>query len=253
MIDTAEAPAAGPGHNLPPLPTPESAEPWGPKVQEFTNAARVWAELKVIEDDEKSEKLADFITGIRGLRKKVEDARKDAKKPWDDGAAAVQGAFKPMVDRLDAAGKHLQKMQSDYLVKKQAELERQQAEERKRAEELRRQTEEAAKATEDTFDPDAEAEAERLAKEAKAAEKASSKPARAQSKSASGAGRTMSMRTTWEPEITNIRAAFMAFQDHPEVAETLTRLAAQRARSAEFDPETETIPGFTLHKRQFAI
>jgi len=248
----AEAYAPGPGHNQPPLPTPDAAEPFKPKVSEFADVAREWAALKAITDEGQSEKLVDFLTGLRGLRKKVEDARKEAKKPWDDGAKAIQEEFKPLVDTLDKASKHLAAMQADFLSRQQAEIEKQKAEEAARAEEAQRRAEEAAREAESSLDAEKAAEADRKAKEAAAAQKAAAKPARASAKSASGAGRTMSTRTTWEAEITNRRAAFMEFQDDPEIDETLRRLAARRARSADFDPKTDRIPGVTLHPRQTA-
>lgn len=239
----------GVGHNGPPPFDATALAEWDAKVKEFVDASSVWNKMDAIETDEHAGQITDQIDGLRGLFKKVDEARKAEKKPHDDAGKAVQAAYSPLLDKLKKAADKLKpKLAAFAEAKAKAE-----AEARAKAEaEAKAATEAAEKAlkeAEAAGDIGAEAEAEAARKEAEKAQKAAARPVSGGVKSATGAGRTMSLRTVKEVEITNVRVLFMHYQDHPEVAETLRRLATADVRSKDYDP-ANPVPGITVTERK---
>ncbi len=96
-------------------------------VSVFCDAAGKWLDIKTVQTVDQAERLTDFITGARGLFKRVEDARKAAKKPWDDLGAEVQEAFTPLTAKLDKLGKTMKAMQGDWLRRESDRLAREKA------------------------------------------------------------------------------------------------------------------------------
>lgn len=240
---------AGIGHNQPPPYDPEVLAAHAAKTDEFLKASQQWLNLPQIETEEHAGQLADQIDGLRGLYRKVDTARKDAKKPHDDAGKAVQDAFNPLLTKLKTAADKLKPKLAAYAdAKARAEAEaKRKAEEESRAKAA--EAEAALKAAQEANDIGAQVEAEEAAK---AAEKAQADAARKQSagvKSASGAGRTMSLRTVKEVEITNINVLFMALRDDPEVRDTLHRVATRRVRASGYE-KGATLPGITVTERK---
>lgn len=240
---------AGIGHNQPPPYDPEVLAAHAAKADEFLSASQQWLNLPQVETEEHAGQLADQIDGLRGLYRKVDTARKDAKKPHDDAGKAVQAAFNPLLTKLKAAADKLKPKLTAYAdAKARAEAEaKRKAEEEARAKAA--EAEAALKAAQEANDIGAQVEAEEAAK---TAEKAQAEAARKQSsgvKSASGAGRTMSLRTIKEVEIANINVLFMALRDDPEVCEALHRVATRRVRAAGYE-KGAPLPGITVTERK---
>lgn len=250
MPDGANPPPSG--HNNPPPYRVDVVEAHEAKANEFLDAAGDWLDLKEITSEEQSGQLTDFLEGLRKRYKLTDEDRKADKKPHDDAGKAVQKAYTSILDKMKRAADKVKPMQAAWLAKVEAEK---QAEAKRKAEEAaaaERAAAEAAAKAQARNDIAGEVEAEEAAKRAAQMKKDADRAAKskAQSRSATGAGRTTSLRTKWIPEITNIRVACMTFADHPELRETLLRLAAAKARAADFDPKTQEIPGFTLHKEK---
>lgn len=86
------------------------------RVDELIGAANAWVALVgTVTSAADAERLEAYITQLRADRGAVETARKEAKKPYDDGAAAVQAAFTPIVGRIDACGIVVKKLKEAWL------------------------------------------------------------------------------------------------------------------------------------------
>lgn len=228
-------------------------------VDLFCDAAGKWLDLKAIQSEEQASRLADFMTGADQLFERVENARKAAKKPWDDLAAAVQDAFRPMTGAPTAkapAGKlhrirnSMKMMSDDWLKREKARL----AEEQKRAEAAarakREEAERLAAQAEARNDIAGQHEAEQALKDAQKAEKQATKPVAAKMTSATGAGRARWLRNTKHAKIINRRACFAYFQNHPEVDALLERLATSAIRAGEITDDNALMAGVDIEIRE---
>lgn len=220
-------------------------------TRQFLEASLAWNQIDRLESAAQSERLTDFVTGARSLHKKVDEARKAAKAPWDAGGAKVQAAFAPLLDRLDAIGKTMKAKQADWLAREKARIE---AEKRKAAEEAaaaKAEAERLARQAAERGDIAGQMDAADALKAAEKAEKSAARPAKIQAGTATGAGRTMALRTQRTAEIRNVRAALMHFQNDPGVLEALQR-AANAAIRAGISDEDARLAGFEIIEKQSA-
>ena len=235
--DAPEAnPNTGIGGNNPPEPIAYDEAKhteFAGKVNAFVGMSDRWVKTEIT-SEQLAEQLTDQIAGLRKLYKSIDKQRADDKRPWLDAGEAVQTAYKPLLDRVDAAGKKLKSHLSVYAAKKQREAE----EEQRRQREEARKAEEAARLkameAEQSGSIDDQVEAEEAAKAAAKQAKAAAKPVSASIKSASGAGRTISTRTVKTAKIINQRQLFLAIQDEPEVLDVLQRVANRIIRAKGF-------------------
>lgn len=237
------------GANNPPPYDPDVLAQFEATAADFLRVTQQWLSLENIETEEHASQVTDQIDGLRGLWKKVDSARKDAKKPHDDAGKEVQAAFTPLLTKLQKAADALKPKLAAYASEK---ARREEEAKRKAEEEAHRQAEEAAKAlreAEASGDIGAQVEAEEAAKAAEKAQKDAARKVDTGVKSASGAGRTMSLRKVKEVEVTNINVLFMALRDEPELQETLHRIATRRVRAAGYD-EGEPLPGIKVTVRE---
>lgn len=240
------------GGNNPPPYDPEVLAEAQKSVADFNDAAKAWLDLKELETSDQSERLTDFVSGARKVWKKVDDARSTAKKPHDDAGAAVQSAFKPLLDTITKMVDLVKPMQAAWLRKVQKAEEERIAALRREEEAARKAAADAAKAAEAQNDVAAQVNAERLQKEADALAKAAARPAEVKASSATGAGRSMSMRQVREVEIINSLKVFMRYRDNPEVLEALKRVATAEVRKAGW-PKDGTIDGTKITVREYAV
>lgn len=217
---------------------------------EFLRVTQQWLGLEKIETEEHAGQITDQIDGLRGLWKKVDVARKAAKKPHDDAGKAVQAAFSPLLTKLKKAADALKPKLADYASEqaKKAEEAKRKAEAEARAQ--AEAAEKAAKEAETSGDISAQVDAEEAAKAAEKAQADATRKTETGVKSASGAGRTMSLRRIKEVEITNLNLLFMHFRDHSDVRDTLQRIATAAVRSKDYDAATDPIPGITITERE---
>lgn len=220
-------------------------------VMAFCDACGAWRDLKEITTKEQSERLTDFVTGARGLAKKVEEQRKADKKVHDDRAKAVQAAYVTLAEKLKKSAEIVTNMQAAWLQKENERIAAEQAAARAEAEAKLEEARRRAAAAEARNDVSGEVDA---AEELKAAEKevkATAKAKTAKAGSATGAGRAMSLRTVYSCEITNINHAFMHFRENPEVAGLLIRLANAEVRAQKGDKSAPA--GFKLNEERKAV
>lgn len=246
MLDNDRATMGG---NNPPPFDPDVLERHRAAADEFLKATQVWLNLPKIETEEHAKQMTDQIDGLRGLFKKVDAARKDAKKPHDDAGTKVQSAYNPILAKLKKAADALKPKLADY-ASEQAKIEQaRKVEEERKAREEAEAARKALEEAEAAGDIGASVDAEAALKEAEKAQKDATKKSSASVKSASGAGRTMSLRTVKKVEITNVRVLFMHYQSHPDVADVLHRLATADVRAKDYDPE-KPIPGIEVHEEK---
>lgn len=240
------------GDNRPPAFRADVVETHDAKARDFLDAAGAWLDLKEISSDEQAGKLADFVAGVRGVMKAVEEDRKADKKPHDDAGKAVQAAYTPILDKLKKAIDRVEPMQRAWL-KKIADRQAAEAEaSRRAAEEAARIAAEQARMAEARNDIAGEVEAEAAAKRAEEMQKEADRAAkaRAQVTSASGGGRTQALRTMKDVRITNARLLFLAVQDDAEVQDTLLRVARRIVRAKDF---AGTLAGVEVFETQKAV
>lgn len=251
MTNTEEA-----GFDLPPR---DHNNPPGPvvpatliaKVQDHTDAAGAWLDLKAIESKEQAEKATDFVAGARKVWKELEAERKTQKKPHDDAGQAVQDLFTPLLAKIDTSAKKVLALQSEWL---KAEKKREDDERKEREATAQRIADEAAqraREAEARNDISGMIDAEAESKAAAKAVKAASAPVKAQSGSATGGGRTVSLRTTYYCVVEKRGPALAHYRDHPEVTALIERLATADVRAQPKDQKTAP-PGFRLVKEEKA-
>lgn len=208
-------------------------------VSSFCDACGAWKDLGRIETTEQSERLTDFVAGARGLVKKIEDARKAEKKIHDDRGKAVQAAFFPLLTKLERVLDEMKVMQGDWLRREDARIAAEKAEKARIAREEAEAAERALAAAEARNDISGVVDAEAAMKAAEVAQAEAARTVKASAGSATGGGRTMALRKTKFAVITSPRAVFMHFEKHPDVMETLQRLANAAVRAGETVPGTE--------------
>lgn len=250
MLDN---PRATVGDNRPPPFDPDVVEKLNAEGAQFLDAAGKWIENGKIQSEDDAQRLNDFIAGLSKRYKAADDARKAAKRPHDDAGKAVQAAFKPILDKIDTAKQRVQPLLSDWMNEQERKRKEEAERQRKAAEFARQEAErkaaEAAARNDVSGEIDAAAaqeEADRLQKEADRAAKA-----RTNVGSATGGGRTASLRTFVEVEVTNARVLFMRYAENPHLLACLRDLASAEARAKGFDTEKDEIPGakITITKR----
>lgn len=215
-------------------------------VLDFCDACGAWKDVGPITSQEQAARLTDFITQVRDLEKRVEDARINAKKPWDFKADQVQTAFKPLKEKLALVKTSMGDQMADFLKREKARVEAEQAEAERvariAADEARRAAEAAAARNDVSGAVDAQAAIEQAEKAVKAAEK----PVSAKIGSASGGGRAISLRTQAYADIENLNLVYMAFRDHDDVKAVLQKLADAAIRGG------NEVPGAVRKTREVA-
>lgn len=209
-------------------------------LDDLYGEAANWADGTPIENQGQCDALDALDKSLLGVRQKLDALRADEKKPFDDGAKAVQAKFKPFLEKADRARVALNKPRADF----KAEQDRKRREaEAKAAAEARAIEEAKRKAEEDARDGDL-ATAERAAElEADLAVAASD--AKRMAKAASG---PTGLVTRYRAELIDQRAAVLHYMHAEPQAflDLIQSLADRDVRS----PATRQIPGFkTIEER----
>lgn len=237
------------GNNPPPFDA-EALADHKAAVAEFMAVTQQWLDLSEISTQQQVEQMADQVTGLRGLFKKVDDRRKAEKKPHDEAGKAVQAAYAPLLDQLKRAADALKTKMAAWADKREREEQQRKLQEAEAARKAQAEADERARAAAQSNDIAAQVEAEEAQKAAAAQMKAAERPADTSVKSASGAGRTMATRTVKEVAVTNINVLFMHFRAHPDVTDLLTRLATAKVRAKGYDADQDPIPGIKITERK---
>lgn len=73
------------------------------------------AEALKVHDDESQEKAAGYLSGLKDQRRIVDEKRKEFSGPFDRAANAINAAFRPLLDELDAAIRTLSGKFTSYI------------------------------------------------------------------------------------------------------------------------------------------
>lgn len=198
-------------------------------VQDAVDEARQWLDGAAVADKDQADGLAHLLDVLRKAHRGADEARKIEAKPFDEGKAAVQARYKPLLTDAERAIDAVKAAIAKWQREEQRKADEAAAAARAAAEQAAREAQEAMRAADAANLAEREAaeralaEAERLAKEAKRAEEV---PVGA--KGAFAARRT-SLIVTREPvEIVDGKAALQWAMRH--VADDLRAWLLQAAK-----------------------
>lgn len=220
------------------------------EILDLYDEAKNWLDGGEVETQEDADGVSKLLDMLRKAVKKADDARKEEVKPFDDGKAAVQERYAPLIaDTKSKKGKAI--IAIDACKKALAPfLAKQEAEKRAAAEAARRDAEAAEIAAQDAFtkaasnDLEAREEAERLAE---AAKKATALASRAEKDRAGarGGARAVTLRTYYRAEVTDANefARYLWLNHRSEMDEFMSGIARRLVNAKQRD-----IPGVTIHE-----
>lgn len=196
-----------------------------------------------IETDEQYADLDELDKSLLRNHQALDKLRAEEKKPFDEGAKAVQAKFKPHLDRGDRARAALNKPRADYKLKKDQERKAREA----AAEAERRKIEDEKRIAEQEAATGNLAAAERAA-ELEADLKVATDDAKRMAKAAKG---PTGLRTVYRAELVDQRAAMLHYMHAEPKAflDLIQSLADRDVRS----PATRQIPGFKTIEEKVAL
>jgi hypothetical protein len=254
-MQTAELlnPRAVIGGNNPPEPTPFDLS--RDEIEGLFEEAKNWLDGEGVQTQADADGVGQLLDAIRKAAKAADDRRKDENKLFDEGKAAVQAKYAPLIaDTKSERGKAVlaaeacKKALAPFLEKVEAEKRRIAEEARRKADEERAAAEAAIRAAR-ASDLEAQEAAERQLREAQAAE-AAAKRAENDRAQAKGGARAVSLRSTWTVEMADIRdAAAHYWRIRPdEFRAFLIGVARQDVAAGKRE-----IPGFTITEQKVAV
>src|SRR5262245_14791333 len=237
MNDDAER--GGIGGNFPPEPVIERAD----ELVAATN--RLIAEHRVVTDGDTAGRLDEFIKQLRQHRKAVEQQEKREREPHDRAAAEVRAKYKRPLMLLGQCLITAAQMATEYLVFKQARLDREAETRQRAADEAQARAERAAERAATANTIEAQIAVQQADEEADAARRlAEREPAKARVKG-DLSNRAMSLRAYWSAQIVDETLALRHFAKHPEIRQAalieVKRLCNRLAR--ELKDESKAPPG----------
>lgn len=235
------------GHNNPPEPTLYEAA--RDRVEDLYREASLWMDGAKVEDQDLADGIANLLSDLRKAWKAADDARKEENEPFDAGKAEVQARYNPLLKKAKQAEDACKAANEPWLLKKKAEVEAAAKAAREEADRKRREAEEAIRAT-DAANLAARAAAEALLKEAKRAETVANKAERTTAKAGGATGKSMGLRTTWKPVLTDSFSAAKHYweTDREQIEGLLLVLAARDVAEGK-----RTIPGFEVQETFSAV
>lgn len=196
------------------------------RADALVETANRWIlERPEIEDDDLATKLDAFLGQLEAEMKAAETQRVAEKEPHLTAGREIDAKWQALMRPLTLAKEVLRKRLMSYLLAKQQKIEDARREAEWRAQRLMEEAD--RKELDGTIQSIIERENLQIA--AAFEKQAASTPARASVKSEYSA-RARTLRSFWSARISNIDAALSTYRDHPDVAETLTRLASAEAR-----------------------
>lgn len=231
---TTKPPAEpGPGHNLPPAPSPLTL----PQIDAYLDAAhanlkarrdqllvkltQIVAQVPTIDDDEVWGAVSDNMTLVDALNAAAERGRKEAKEPFWEGGKLVDRWFKAIGDSLAIPMQTLQARCNDYVRRKDEIRQKEAAAEAARLLAIANEEAARARAAMRTAEPDAGEALNRAADAAqdavKAADLAAGKTAD-RVRTYTDSGVTVSAKTTWSWELVDIAKVPLSYLTVNEAA-----------------------------------
>lgn len=232
------------GHNQPPEPTPFEASKEA--IETLFDEATGWLDGEPIATQEQADDLQKLMRMIQAAAKEAEENRKAEAKPFDEGKAEVQARYNPLIQKdkgkADLAVATCKKALAPWLLKIEAENKAKAEEARRAADEAAAKAREAMQAR-DGANLQASADAEQAVKDAREAEAAARRADNAKA-SAKGAGRAVTMRDYYTPEVTDatLFARHVWTTHRTEMDAFLAGMAAKLVAGG-----TLVLPGVTVH------
>lgn len=246
-IQNTEAQGKAPamGHNAPPDPFTMAQD----EITTLYEEAKQYLDGEPIHSEGMADDVSNLLAMARNAKKRADEARVAEKKPHDDAAKAVQAKYKPLLEQADRTADACKAALAPWLEKLDAEKRAREESARREAEEATRAAQAAMRARDITNLAEREA-ADRLAEDAKRAERAASAASRDKAKAGGMLGRSASLRTVREVEVTDGRELLRhCYAKHYADLLTLaTKLAEQDVRAG----ATE-IPGVIIHEKKVAV
>jgi len=230
------------GHNMPPASTDFEAVEG--RMNDLYDEARNWLDGEKVENQGTADQISKLLNLVRSAKKETDEARKAEAKPFDDGKKEVQARYNPVLSRADHITQGCKAALAPWLEKIEVEKREKERKAREEADEKRRIAEEAMRQSK-ADDLAKREEAERLLKEAKKAETVANIASRDKAKSSGGVGRAVSLRTSYEPVLTDAKEAARHYWVHnqKELEAFFMELAQKDVRAGKRD-----IPGFQINE-----
>lgn len=164
--------------------------------------AQNWLDGAAVSTQADADAIGQLLDMARKARTKADESRKVEAQPFDDGKAAVQARYKPLLDRCDAVAKAAKEALAPFLAAQEAAKRAAEAKAREDALAAHAAAWEAFAAGRSVEDRVAAEEAAEAARRADIAAHIASKD-RGRAK---GGAKAISLRTTIKPEITDMTA-----------------------------------------------
>lgn len=220
-------------------------------INDLYGEAKNWLDGEPITSQAQADAVQTLLRRIQEAHKKADAERVKENKPFDDGKKEVQDRYAPLISDTKAVkGKTV--LATDYCKRALApwlkKLADQQAEEaraaREAAEAAAAAAQEAIRQANETGNLTAREEAEQVVKNAKTAEQGARAAERARPQ-ATGYGRAATLRTSYRPVLTNLRAACRHFfATDPDAFKAIVQKLAEEQVAA--GRRGDQIPGFTV-------
>ena len=201
------------GHNNPPEPTPYEAIK--AHIEDLVEEAKPWLTGAEVTTDDQAEAIKRLKDDFMLAHKAADAARIEENRPFDEGKAAVQAKYAPLIsDTKSVKGKTvlalaaLNEALSPYLRRKEREQQEAARIAREAAEKAARDAAEAARAA--VGDLEAKEAAEELIAAAARAD-AEAKRAEAAKPQVRGDGRAQGLRSYWSPVLVDRKAALIHY------------------------------------------
>lgn len=243
MIDFAPAPI---GHNSPPVSPFDAIRV---HIEDLYLEATNFLDGEPITTQAQADEVGRLLDMIREAEKAADEVRKELNKPFDEGKAAVQAKFAPLIaDTKAVRGKTVLAAEACKAAlapwrQEQERIKREAAEKARREAEEAAQAAAAARAAANADDLAAREAAEAATKQAEQAQKVAAKADKAAS---TGTG----LRSYWSPTLTDgvVAARYFWETNRPGVEAALLALAV-----AEVQAGKRHIPGFDVVEDRRAI
>jgi len=232
------------GHNNPPTPFEDAVL----ALENLRTEAKNWLDGDLVTSQPEADAIGKLTAMSRDIAKRLDALRVEEKRPHDEAGKAVQEKFRPYAARCDLIVDACKKALTPYLVKLENEKREKERLAREEADRQRVAAETAVRAAPKS-DIEAREAAEALLSAAKKAEAIAVKAENDKAKAATG-GRSMSLRTSYRPELFNSTEAARHYWQTRKA--DFDALLLQFARE-DIAKGAREIPGFIVHEDKAAV
>ncbi len=240
------------GDNNPPEPTPfEAAQE---EILDLYQQAADYLDGEPIATQGQADDVQQLMRMIQKAQKEANASRKEEAAPFDDGKAAVQAKYNPLVQpkkgKCDLAIASCKKAITPWLMKLERDRVAAAEKARQEADAVQRKADEAARVARESEDLKVQEAAELARIEAEKAAKAAAKIEKATSGASGTVGRKTTLRSTFTPELEELRLAIAHYWkiDREAFEKLVNELAARDVRAGRRE-----IPGFNIKEEMSAV